>query len=141
MLPRIKFRNPTVPIEILRHNDPAGPSLLHVYTNSNLQSTPATTAQQPPSTQPNSPTPDAPSPTYTLDIRDQQESEILEALVKAVGARELEPTQEDKLDMQEVAEQKERSDKDRVLRRDSLLKERRDAEMMKLARGEGTEAI
>lgn len=43
--------------------------------------------------------------------------------------------------MQEVAEQKERSDKDRVLRRDSLLKERRDAEMMKLARGEGTEAI
>ena len=141
MLPRIKYRNPSIPISINRHNDTDGPSLLHIYTKSvapqQAPSSPSTTA--PPSATPNAQTtlvPDTSPPTHTINIRDQQESEILEALVKTIGATEIAPTEQEKLEMQEMMEAKERSEKDRVEVREKLLKERREQEMLKLARGE-----
>jgi large subunit ribosomal protein MRP49 len=147
MLPRIKYRNPSVPIEIARHNDPDGPSLLHVYTASKTQPTTASTdspiAQQsataPPSGTPNARNtlvPDTSKPTYTINIRDQTQSEILEALVKETGAEELQATEQELAEMQEIKEFKERSEADRVQVRERLLKERREAELLKLARGE-----
>jgi len=33
MLPRMKYRNPSISMTVSRHNDPDGPSLLHIYTN------------------------------------------------------------------------------------------------------------
>lgn len=124
MLPRIKYRNPALPIQISRHNDPAGPSVLHIYTKSS--SSAATTSS--------SPTPE--TPTHTLDIRDKQESEILRALIEKTGATELQPTEQEVQEMAELAEQRERSEKDRVEVREKLLKERREAELLRLARGE-----
>jgi large subunit ribosomal protein MRP49 len=147
MLPRIKYRNPSVPIEISRHNDADGPSLLHIYTAAKAQptagSTNAPTTQQsdtaPPSSTPNARntlTPDTSKPTYTINIRDQTQSEILEALVKETGAQELQPTEQELAEMQEIKEFKERSEADRIQVREGLLKERREAELLKLARGE-----
>jgi large subunit ribosomal protein MRP49 len=138
MLPRIKYRNPSVPISITRHNDPDGPSLLHIYTRTNpATQSPSTSA--PPSATPNPQTtlvPDTSPPTHTLNIRDQEESQILEALVKTIGATEIQPTEQEKLEMAELAEFKERSEKDRIEVREKLLKERREQELLKLARGE-----
>ncbi|KAF1851967.1 uncharacterized protein K460DRAFT_362738 [Cucurbitaria berberidis CBS 394.84] len=147
MLPRIKYRNPSIPIEITRHNDPDGPSLLHIYTATKTQptqsSTDSPTAQQPatppPSGTPNARntlTPDTSKPTHTIDIRDQQESEILDALVARTGAEQIQPTELELQELKEIEEFKERSEKDRVEVREKLLKERREAEMLKLARGE-----
>ncbi|CAN9138405.1 unnamed protein product [Alternaria alternata] len=146
MLPRMKYRNPSIPIEIARHNDPDGPSLLHVYTSKTQPATGSTnspTAQQsdssPPSGTPNprnTLVPDTSKPTYTIDIRDQSESEILEALVQKTGAQQLEPTEQELAEMKEIEEFKERSEADRVQVRERLLKERREAELLKLARGE-----
>lgn len=147
MLPRIKYRNPSVPIQISRHNDADGPALLHIYTASKTQPAAGTTnapvAQQSDSTPPsgtpnarNTLVPDTSKPTYTINIKDQFESEILEALVAQTGAQEIKPTEQELAEMREIAEFKERSEADRVQVRERLLKERREAELLKLARGE-----
>lgn len=48
----------------------------------------------------------------------------------------LRPTPEEEQQMVELKEFEERSEADRVLVRETLLKERREAEMLRLARGE-----
>ncbi|KAL6710756.1 hypothetical protein ACN47E_007813 [Coniothyrium glycines] len=147
MLPRIKFRNPSIPIQISRHSNLEGPSLLHIYTHAKTQPTAATTnaptAQQPaestPSATPNArftQVPDTSTPTYTIDMWDQQPADILEQLVAKTGAQTLEPTEQELEDMQRIKEHKEASNKDRVLVREKLLAVRREAELLRLARGE-----
>ncbi|KAL1600019.1 hypothetical protein SLS59_006093 [Nothophoma quercina] len=155
MLPRIKYRNPSIPIEISRHNSAEGPALLHIFTKSTPNTpdgssntsvpslhTQSGTADTPPSGTPNARNtlvPDATKPTYSIDIRDQQQSEILDALlVKLPESEVLRPTSEEEQQMEEMKEFKERSEADRVLVREKLLKERREAELLRLARGETT---
>ncbi len=157
MLPRIKYRNPSIPIEISRHTSPDGPALLHIYTNaapntpdgSSNTSVPSLhtqsgTAETPPSGTPNArntQVPDATAPTYTINIRDQQHSEILDALLaKLPESQILRASPEEEQQMVEMAEFKERSETDRVLVREKLMKERREAELLRLARGETTAA-
>lgn len=157
MLPRIKYRNPSVPIEISRHNSPEGPALLHIWTKS-IPNTPdgssntsipslhtqSATAATPPSGTPNArntQVPDATTPTFTIDVRNQAQSEILDALLaKLPESQILHPTPEEELQMAEMDEAKVRSEADRVLVRERLVKERREAELLKLARGEVTAA-
>jgi large subunit ribosomal protein MRP49 len=123
MLPRIKYRNPSVPISIARHNDPDGPSLLHIYMRSTTTSSPTTDTDSAP-------------PTHTLNIRDQQDSQILDALVKTVGATQIETTAQEKQEIADMKELRERGERDRVEVREKLIKERRELELLKMARGE-----
>jgi large subunit ribosomal protein MRP49 len=142
MLPRMKYRNPSVPMTIARHNDADGPSLLHIYTRQTQAPTPPSTSA-PPSATPNPQTtlvPDTAPPTHTLNIRDMEHSEILEALIKTIEVQEIKPTEEEQEELRNMAEQRERSEKDRVEVRDKLMKERREQELLKLARGEIAEA-
>ncbi|KAH9875446.1 hypothetical protein J1614_004938, partial [Plenodomus biglobosus] len=138
MLPRLKYRNPSIPMEVNRHNQAEGPSVLHIYTHAQ----PASTTPAAPSTDTTATTTTTTqAPTYTLDIRNLQESEILEALVKTLpGCEDVQPNAEEKEKMRELEEQAERSEVDRVLMRETLLKERREAAMLKLARGEAVGA-
>lgn len=153
MLPRLKYRNPSIPIQISRHTSPDGPALLHIFTKStsntpdgssntsvpSLSTTPST-ANTPPSGTPNARNtlvPDATAPTYSIDIRDQAPSEILGALLaKLPESVVVKATPEEEQQMAEMAEFKERSEADRVLVREKLMKERREAELLRLARGE-----
>ncbi|KAF3008712.1 hypothetical protein E8E13_009642 [Curvularia kusanoi] len=132
MLPRIKFRNPSIPIEISRHNSPEGPALLHIWTKS-IPNTPdgssntsipslqtqSATAATPPSATPNArntQVPDATAPTFTIDVRNQAQSEILDALLaKLPESQILHPTPEEEQQMIEMDEAKARSEADRVL--------------------------
>jgi large subunit ribosomal protein MRP49 len=127
---------------ISRHNDPQGPSLLHIYTRqpTPLQ-TPTSPAETtaPPSATPNPQTtlvPDTSPPTHTLNIRDMEQSEILDALIKTIDVEVIRPTEQEEAEMRDFAEQNERSEADRVLVREKLTKERREQELLKLARGE-----
>lgn len=153
MLPRIKYRNPSIPISIARHNSADGPALLHIWTKSNpntpdgssntsipsLQTQPATSST-PPSGTPNTrntQVPDATAPTHTLNIRDNAPSEILDALLATLPESQvLRPTPEEEQQMQDFEEFRERSEADRVIVKEKLLKERREAELLRLARGE-----
>ena len=60
--------------------------------------------------------------------------------MEKIGAVEIKPTEEELAEMKEIEEFKERSEADRVLVREKLLKERREAELLKLARGEAPAA-
>lgn len=127
MLPRVKFRNPTVPIAIRRHEDADGPSLLHIYTSTNAASSPGAAT---------TPADDSAPPTHTIDIRNKHESEILDLLVEKTGAVQLQPTEQELEEQREVAEFKIRSEQDRVDVREKLVKQRREEQLLKLARGE-----
>jgi len=141
MLPRIKYRNPTIPIAIHRHADAEGPSLLHIYTSAQPSSTSpgATSTTTPPSATPNPQdtlTPDATAPTYTIDIKMKQESEILDLLIQKTGATPIQATPQELEEQNEIAEFKMKSEKDRVEVRDKLTRVRREEELLRLARGE-----
>ena len=149
MLPRIKFRNPAIPIQISRHTDPDGPGLLHIYRKSAASSSSTTTTPPtdgaaagtptPPAGTPharNTQTPDTTPPAHTFKIRDLQPSEILQMLIDKTGAVVVDATPEETAQMAELADFRERSEADRVMVREKLLKERREAELLKLARGE-----
>ena len=122
MLPRIKYRNPSVPISISRHSEAIGPSLLHIYTQSSEP--PSEPGQQQ-------------KPTHTLEIRDLEESEILDALIAQTGAVVIAPTPQEQLELEEGKEADERSERDRVIVREKLLIERREAKLLELAKGRG----
>ncbi|KAJ4297933.1 hypothetical protein N0V90_005832 [Kalmusia sp. IMI 367209] len=127
MLPRIKYRNPSVPISVTRHTDPAAPAYLHIYTSP---------PSSDPSATPPSGTPDASAPTHTIDVKTKHESEILDALLEHTGATVLQAPPAEVEEMREIEEFKERAEKDRVDVREKLMKERREQELLRLARGE-----
>jgi large subunit ribosomal protein MRP49 len=142
MLPRIKYRNPTVPIEISRHQDPHGPALLKLYMTTPSSSIPTASDLPPTSSTSATPsardslTPSTATPTHTVDIRMVAESEILAHLVSRTGAEEIKATEEEEAELVELADSKGRRDKDRVEVLEKLTKARREAELLRLARGE-----
>jgi large subunit ribosomal protein MRP49 len=130
MLPRIKYRNPSIPIEISRHSDPLGPATLKIYTSAQKAA---------PSSSSNATSTESPAPTtpdHSVDIRMIHESEILAQLVSRTGAEELKATEEEEAELRDIEEFKARSEKDRVDVREKLVKERREQELLRLARGE-----
>ncbi|KAF2711984.1 hypothetical protein K504DRAFT_464089 [Pleomassaria siparia CBS 279.74] len=140
MLPRIKYRNPSVPMEVARHKDKDGPSILEIYTNTIKPALPASSSQQTPngqassSTEPSTDTPQKAA--HTIDMRMAQESDILAQLIARTGATVIKATEAELEELAEIEEQKERSEKDRVEVRDKLMAQRREEEMLKMARGE-----
>lgn len=64
------------------------------------------------------------------------ESEILAQLLSRTNAIELQPTEEEQAQLAEVAEQKARSEADRVMVRERLVNQRREEELLRQARGE-----
>ncbi|KAF2866068.1 hypothetical protein BDV95DRAFT_584825 [Massariosphaeria phaeospora] len=143
MLPRVKYRNPSIPIHISRHSDPAGPSLLHIYTTpSSTTPTPTSTSplsSTPPSATPNARTtltPDTSAPTHTIPCLAFSESQILEQLIETTGAVVVQPTPQETEELAEIEDFKRRSEKDRVEVREKLMKVRREQELLKMARGE-----
>ena len=80
--------------------------------------------------------PETATPAHTVDIKGIEELEILAQLVSRTGATEIQATEEEEKEMAEISEFNVRRDKDRQEVREKLVKERRDAELLRLARGE-----
>ncbi|KAF2730510.1 50S ribosomal protein Mrp49 [Polyplosphaeria fusca] len=121
MLPRIKFRNPSIPIEVLRHTDADGPAKLDIYTTKTTSDSTA---------------PSSSEPTHSIDVKMVNESAILQELIAKTGATVLKPTAEEEEELRDMAEFQGRSEKDRVEVRDKLMAQRREEELLRLARGE-----
>lgn len=142
MLPRIKYRNPSIPIQVSRHDDAEGPCLLHLYTasTSSQPATSATSTSTPPSGTPNvrnTLTPDTTPPTHTIDMRAKTESEILDLLLQKVPDAKVVPATSKELEeMEEIRAARVVQEQDRIRERDRLMRERREAELLRLARGE-----
>ncbi|KAF2107299.1 hypothetical protein BDV96DRAFT_303931 [Lophiotrema nucula] len=143
MLPRIKYRNPAVSVQIQRHTDPSGPAKLYVYTKTPSPSQPTPAAESPPSSTPNprnTGTPDTSEPTHTIEMKLVPESQILEELIDKTGAELIHPTEEEHEQLRDIADYKVRAEADRVEVREKLTKQRREEELLRLARGEITAA-
>ncbi|KAF2202086.1 hypothetical protein GQ43DRAFT_392900 [Delitschia confertaspora ATCC 74209] len=130
MLPRIKYRNPAIPIQITRHNDREGPAKMYIYTSTPDSSSHSTTTT--PSTISTIPT----EPTHTIDIKMLPESRILSELISATNAQVIEPTEEELEQMKEIEEFKTKAQADRELVREKFLRARKEEELLRLARGE-----
>lgn len=111
-----------------------GPSLLHIYTNSKSQTTPSS-AESPSTT-----TSDTSEPTHTINMWNEMPEAILEAFIAKTGAEVVPPTELELEQLREVEEQKKRSEKDRAQVLEHLTKERRERELLNLARGEAPAA-
>ncbi|KAF2005179.1 hypothetical protein P154DRAFT_518712 [Amniculicola lignicola CBS 123094] len=125
MLPRIKYRNPSIPIQISRHDSPSGPALLHIYTAS--AGTPSADAAS------SSP---EPTPTHTIDMKLQTSSLILQQLIEKTKATILDATEQEQEELAALEIQKARSEADRALVREKLDAKRREEKLLRLARGE-----
>ncbi|KAF2263183.1 hypothetical protein CC78DRAFT_497197 [Lojkania enalia] len=142
MLPRIKYRNPSVPISVMRHSNDSGPAKLCIYTKSASAPNPSQSSiSTPPSATPNprnTATPDTTAPAFTIDMKMIPESQILEELIEKTGATIIEPSEQELQEMKDIADFKVRSEGDRVQVREHLMKQRREEELLRLARGEIT---
>ncbi|KAF2497470.1 hypothetical protein BU16DRAFT_314982 [Lophium mytilinum] len=127
ILPRLKYRNPAIPMTVSRHETPTGPSVLTVTfttptpaAGSSTDATPVKLEARPP---------------LKIDMRNRVESEILNELVKATGGTEVAPTEVELEEKRELEEEAEKSSRDRerslVVRRER----KREEEMLKAARG------
>jgi len=128
ILPRVKYRNPAIPMQVTRHLDPLGPAYLHIFTSK----TPATSVGISASS---SGTHEA-KPTHTIDIKTLTDSEILEKLIEKTGAEMIQATLEELTELQEITEFKIKAEKDRVEVREKLEAQRREEELLRLARGD-----
>ncbi|MCJ1353109.1 MAG: hypothetical protein MMC33_003094 [Icmadophila ericetorum] len=138
-LPRLKYHNPAVSMTINRTTDQSGPATLSIFF-------------APPLTDSNSPTA-SPAPTQSasthhttsnhepferveaIDIKNLPESEILRRLMSATKAMGVEPSVEERAEMERLAEERKRSEIDRERMELENLKRKREKALLDMARG------
>ncbi|KAF2099933.1 hypothetical protein NA57DRAFT_75435 [Rhizodiscina lignyota] len=95
MLPRLKYHNPTVDMNVDRTVANDGPATLTLFFHSQSSSTPTTPAEQ---TDPN-------AITKTINMKNKTDTGIWEEFVTLTDAKAVRPTEEDTRLLQELAEQ------------------------------------
>ncbi|KAF2724028.1 hypothetical protein K431DRAFT_241630 [Polychaeton citri CBS 116435] len=141
-LVRLKYHNPAVSMTVARHQQPEGPATLSVHyaspdaaqTSSSATSSPASTASTAAGSTPSSANPT--EKVETIDMKFKPNSEILTELVRLTKAYPVEPTPEDREQIQALEEQKKRSERDSKLSQEVRARKKREQEMLEQARGE-----
>ena len=104
-----------------RIDDPSGPSQMTVYFSSQRQG--ATSAQEADQ-----------ETTQVINMKNKHSSAILDELLHLVEAREVEPTTEEQQQLDELAEQRRRSDYDRDVMARVIAAKRREQEFLDQAK-------
>ncbi|KAF2808936.1 uncharacterized protein BDZ99DRAFT_42610 [Mytilinidion resinicola] len=127
ILPRLKYRNPAIPMTVSRHDTAEGPSVMTVTfttptpaAGSSTDATPVELEARPP---------------LKIDMRNRVESEILQELIKATGGTEVAPTEVELEEKRELEEEAEKSARDRERSLAVRRERKREEEMLKAARG------
>ncbi|KAI9717001.1 MAG: hypothetical protein M1828_007466 [Chrysothrix sp. TS-e1954] len=102
-LPRLKYHNPAVSMTVERTEDQSGPSQMIVYlaTRQNESDAPSKEADL--------------EETKRIDMKEKHSSEILAELMRMTGGKEVRATPEEQRQLDELAEQKRRSDQDKAV--------------------------
>ncbi|KAK0640016.1 hypothetical protein DIS24_g9805 [Lasiodiplodia hormozganensis] len=131
MLPRLQYRNPALRITVDRTAAQSDPAVMNIIFSSSSapssSSTPAADASSSATTSANR--------TVTIQMKHKTESEILQQLYEATGAQEVEPTEVEKEELQELKEYDERSRRDSERQAEVNRQRKREAEMLAAARG------
>jgi len=126
-LPRLKYRNPAIPMTVTRHDDANGPSIMTITF----------TAPQPAASSVTDATavPAAAKPPAKIDMKNKVESEILQELMKLAGGTEVAPTEVELEEKRELEEAAERSQRDRERSLAVRRERKKEEEMLRQARG------
>ncbi|KAF9634088.1 hypothetical protein BFW01_g4983 [Lasiodiplodia theobromae] len=127
MLPRLQYRNPALRITVDRTAAQSDPAVMNIIFSSPSSSATTSTEAQPATTSANR--------TVTIQMKHKTESEILQQLYEATGAQEVEPTEVEKEELQELKEYDERSRRDSERQTEVNRQRKREAEMLAAARG------
>lgn len=125
ILPRIKYRNPALPITVDRSAAQSDPAILNVVFKDDSASTSAP-----------APAAEGGDRVVTIQMKHKSESEILRQLYEVTGAKEVEPTDVEQEELRQLTERKERSRKDSERMFGVNRQRKREAEMLAAARGE-----
>ncbi|KAB2573124.1 hypothetical protein DBV05_g8177 [Lasiodiplodia theobromae] len=129
MLPRLQYRNPALRITVDRTAAQSDPAVMNIIFSSSSSAPSSST-----STEAQSATTSA-NRTVTIQMKHKTESEILQQLYEATGAQEVEPTEVEKEELQELKEYDERSRRDSERQTEVNRQRKREAEMLAAARG------
>lgn len=137
-MPRLKFHNPAVSMTINRRKDQAGHSTLTLFfatTPENLASTasPASSTSINASNKTSDHNPW--DRTEIIDMKHKHESEILNQLIEKTGAIAYEPSADEVAELEEVAEDKRRRERDREREAKFNEAKRQELALLEQARG------
>lgn len=131
MLPRLQYRNPALRITVDRTAAQSDPAVMNIIFASSAPSSSTTTS----SADVSSSATQSGNRTVTIQMKHKTESEILQQLYEATGAQEVEPTEVEKEELQELKEYDERSRRDSERSAEVNRQRKREAEMLAAARG------
>ena len=141
-LPRLKYYNPAVSMTINRTTDQAGPATMSIFfapLPDSISSTASPAATQSTSSQDTTSGHEAVERVEAINIKHMPQSEILRKLMEATKAVKVEPTAEERAEMEALEEQRKRSEIDRERMDVENRKIKREKALLAVAR-EGVEA-
>lgn len=145
-LPRLKYHNPAIPMTVHRTEDQSAPATMTITfgppstaPSSSASPTPRTSASGAPPPSSTTSTPDALEAnenitTKNIDMKHKHESTILSELTQLVNGQQIEATEEEKMQLQELEDQRARSEQDAGLQKEVLRKKRREQAILEQAR-------
>ncbi|KAL8674715.1 MAG: hypothetical protein Q9168_000873 [Polycauliona sp. 1 TL-2023] len=137
-LPRLKYHNPAVSMSVNRTQDQTGPATLTVFF-----ATPADPALKTSAPPPSSPTTqDTPTSsnapferTVTIEMKHRHESEILAELLSLTKASPVEPSREEEVELEKLAEEERQGGLDRARNAAYTEQKRQEKALLDQARG------
>ncbi|KAI0020402.1 CI-B8 domain-containing protein [Xylariomycetidae sp. FL0641] len=155
-LPRLKFWNPAIPMLVNRSDNNAGPATMSIYFRQaeaaaaaaaadpkGRKTAPLPLAQQPKSSTDGehpAPPPAEGERVVTIDMKHVRSDAILTEFLAKTGATQVQPTLEERSEMHQLEELRERAAIDRAIMKKYMDDKRREAHMIAVARQEA-EAI
>ena len=133
-LPRLKYHNPAISMTVDRTEDNSGSAPLTILFTSSPVDTQAPGPTQSTSLDKAASDHQPFDRTHLIEMKHKHPSEILEELLAVTQAREVKPTQEERMAMEELVDQRRRSDHDREMQKQVLAKKRREKEILEQAR-------
>ncbi|MCJ1253432.1 hypothetical protein MMC24_001243 [Lignoscripta atroalba] len=137
-LPRLKYHNPAISMTINRSTDQTGPATLSIFfapapTSTSPTASPAPASSTSTSTPPSEHTPS--DRTESIDMKHKHESDILLQLMKITRAMPVEATADEEEELQQLEEQRKRSEQDALRMAEVNEKRRREQALLQQARG------
>ncbi|KAH6656408.1 CI-B8 domain-containing protein [Truncatella angustata] len=148
-LPRLKFWNPAIPMLINRHTDQSASATMSIYFRQSeaeaavLKPNPLPLAQQPHSSTTNetpAPAPEEGERVVTIEMKNQHSDAILAEFLHKTGATLIHPTAEERSEMVQIEELREKGAVDRAIMKKWLDTKRAEERMLSRAKEEA-EAI
>src|SRR5438045_3822120 len=143
MLPRLKYHNPGVPMTVNRTSDQAGPATLFVHFSKPLSSgkplvdtSSTTTYQASTASITESSNGALTERVETIDMKHRHSAEIFSQFLTLTNARELEPTPDEKEQLQELKIYQARSARDRARNKAYHDAKKREAAILAQAKAE-----